>query len=172
MRKTIDTTFLKSLFSTLTKSLKSQNLLQSFTQMNQHICNIKLIYQYFVCIRTQLSEKKYNGLFAGPVCIINHHLHFKYNITVIYQSRFDRFLQTEIAWKLGCWWRRKFRVEKDDVELTGALNKILLENILPFHVADHFLHSPKGRTEVRQSICFFFHENCFLIYCFLQQMPQ
>ena len=65
MRKTIDTTFLKSLFSTLTKSLKSQNLLQSFTQMNQHTCNIKLIYQYFVCIRTQLSEKNITDFLLG-----------------------------------------------------------------------------------------------------------
>ena len=61
--------------------------------------------------------------------------------------------QTELIWKLGYMWRRRFRVEKEEVELTGALNKILVENILPAHVADHFLHSPRGRTEVGGVTC-------------------
>jgi len=36
-------------------------------------------------------------------------------------------------------WKAKLRVEQDDVETIGGINKILLENILPQHVAQHFL---------------------------------
>ncbi|RWS16946.1 hypothetical protein B4U79_08389 [Dinothrombium tinctorium] len=36
-------------------------------------------------------------------------------------------------------WRAKLRVEQDEVETMGGINKILLENILPAHVAQHFL---------------------------------
>ena len=34
------------------------------------------------------------------------------------------------------------------MEVMGSLNKLLLENILPAHVADHFLNSPRGKNEV------------------------
>ncbi|CAG2102177.1 unnamed protein product, partial [Medioppia subpectinata] len=38
-------------------------------------------------------------------------------------------------------WRSRLRVEQHDVELLGGINKILLENILPQHVAKHFMLS-------------------------------
>ena len=39
-------------------------------------------------------------------------------------------------------------MERDEVETMGSLNKILLENILPAHVADHFLKSGRRFSEV------------------------
>ena len=36
-------------------------------------------------------------------------------------------------------WKAALRVEQEDVETYGGINKILLENILPQHVAQHFL---------------------------------
>ena len=53
-----------------------------------------------------------------------------------------------MTWKLGLLWRQKFGVEKQEVETFGSLNKLLLENVLPFHVADHFLNTARGRSEV------------------------
>ncbi|CAG2168590.1 unnamed protein product [Oppiella nova] len=38
-------------------------------------------------------------------------------------------------------WRARLGVEQADVEVMGGINKILLENILPQHVAKHFLLS-------------------------------
>ena len=38
-------------------------------------------------------------------------------------------------------WKNKLKVEQDEVETMRGINKILLENILPAHVADHFLAS-------------------------------
>ena len=38
-------------------------------------------------------------------------------------------------------WKSKLAVEQNDVEVMGGINKILLENILPEHVAQHFLSS-------------------------------
>jgi len=48
--------------------------------------------------------------------------------------------------------RRKFGVEKAEVETMVSVNKVLLENILPAHVADHFLISPH-RQEVAAVSC-------------------
>ena len=54
----------------------------------------------------------------------------------------------EITSKLDFIWRRKFGVEKEEVETMASVNKILLESILPAHVADYFLISPHRHTEV------------------------
>ena len=45
-------------------------------------------------------------------------------------------------------WRVRLRVEQDEEETMRGYNKVLLENILPAHVAQHFLTSGSV-TEVR-----------------------
>ncbi|XP_075559692.1 adenylate cyclase type 2 Ac76E isoform X2 [Dermacentor variabilis] len=44
--------------------------------------------------------------------------------------------------------RAKLRVEHDEMETMGSINKILLENILPAHVAAHFLNSSRLSQEL------------------------
>lgn len=44
--------------------------------------------------------------------------------------------------------RAKLRVEHDEMETMGSINKILLENILPAHVASHFLNSSRLSQEL------------------------
>lgn len=45
--------------------------------------------------------------------------------------------------RLDFLWKTKFKVEHDEVETMGSLTKVLLENILPAHVASHFLNSDR-----------------------------
>ncbi|KAK2576760.1 hypothetical protein KPH14_005405 [Odynerus spinipes] len=47
--------------------------------------------------------------------------------------------QVEYTSRTDFLWKNKLRVEQDEVETMRGINKILLENILPAHVADHFL---------------------------------
>ncbi|KYM85050.1 Adenylate cyclase type 2 [Atta colombica] len=47
--------------------------------------------------------------------------------------------QVEYTSRMDILWKSKLRVEQDEVETMRGINKILLENILPAHVADHFL---------------------------------
>ncbi|XP_012285023.1 adenylate cyclase type 2 [Orussus abietinus] len=47
--------------------------------------------------------------------------------------------QIEYTSRTDFLWKSKLRVEQDEVETMRGINKILLENILPAHVADHFL---------------------------------
>ena len=58
-------------------------------------------------------------------------------------------LQIEHTSRLDFIWKEKFKMERDEIETMGSLNKILLENILPAHVADHFLKSGRRFSEVR-----------------------
>lgn len=48
--------------------------------------------------------------------------------------------QVEYTSRSDFLWRSKLKVEQEEVETMGGINKILLENILPAHVAQHFLH--------------------------------
>ena len=65
------------------------------------------------------------------------------------------FQQIEHTSRLDFIWKEKFKVERDEVETMGSLNKILLENILPAHVADHFLKSGKRFSEVTDQVLSF-----------------
>lgn len=56
-------------------------------------------------------------------------------------------LQSESTARADFLWQSKLRVEQDEVETMGSINKILLENILPAHVAEHFLNNNR-QTEV------------------------
>ncbi|XP_034941918.1 adenylate cyclase type 2 [Chelonus insularis] len=47
--------------------------------------------------------------------------------------------QLEYTARTDFLWETKLRIEQDDVETMRGINKILLENILPAHVARHFL---------------------------------
>lgn len=55
--------------------------------------------------------------------------------------------QVEFTSRSDFLWKAKLRVEQDEVETMGGINKILLENILPAHVAQHFLLSCTGNSD-------------------------
>ena len=59
----------------------------------------------------------------------------------------QRNRQIERSLRCNFLWKQKLRVEQDDVETIGGINKILLENILPQHVAQHFLLMSTGQTD-------------------------
>uniref|UniRef100_A0A1Y1L9N5 adenylate cyclase n=1 Tax=Photinus pyralis TaxID=7054 RepID=A0A1Y1L9N5_PHOPY len=54
--------------------------------------------------------------------------------------------QIEFTSRTDYLWKSKLMVEQDEVETMRGINKILLENILPAHVADHYL-ATRGDTQ-------------------------
>jgi adenylate cyclase 2 len=52
--------------------------------------------------------------------------------------------QIEYILRLDFQWTMKLERDKDEDALIGSVNKMLLENILPMHVADRFLHVKTG----------------------------
>ena len=53
------------------------------------------------------------------------------------------YFQVEVTNRLDFIWRRQCQHETEEVKMTGSLNKMLLENILPVHVADYFMGGNK-----------------------------
>jgi hypothetical protein len=51
--------------------------------------------------------------------------------------------QIEYTNRLGYSWQLQFHAETEEMKLTAGLNKVLLENILPAHVAAYFLQGAR-----------------------------
>ncbi|XP_035785727.1 adenylate cyclase type 2-like isoform X2 [Anopheles albimanus] len=56
--------------------------------------------------------------------------------------------QGEYASRTDFLWKAKLKVEQEEVETMRGINKILLENILPAHVAQHFLKKERAVQEL------------------------
>ncbi|XP_034256486.1 adenylate cyclase type 5-like [Thrips palmi] len=65
-------------------------------------------------------------------------------------------LHTEATYRLDFLWKLQATEEKEDMEHLEAYNRKLLANILPVHVAEHFLNSDKNSDEL-------YHEQCDLV---------
>ncbi|KAB0369643.1 hypothetical protein FD755_018636 [Muntiacus reevesi] len=51
----------------------------------------------------------------------------------------DDYSQNEYYCRLDFLWKNKFKKEREEIETMENLNRVLLENVLPAHVAEHFL---------------------------------
>ncbi|XP_063103213.1 adenylate cyclase type 7 isoform X2 [Cavia porcellus] len=82
--------------------------------------------------------------------MINFYLVLFY-VTLVMLSR-----QIDYYCRLDCLWKRKFKKEHEEFETMENVNRLLLENVLPAHVAAHFigdkLNEPQlGRGPTAQS---------------------
>jgi len=55
--------------------------------------------------------------------------------------------QIEFTSRTDFLWKAKLKVEQEEVETMRGINKILLENILPAHVAEHFLDNRNHQVQ-------------------------
>ncbi|XP_068618932.1 adenylate cyclase type 6 [Battus philenor] len=72
--------------------------------------------------------------------------------------------QTESTYRLDFIWKLQANDEKEDMEHLEAYNRKLLANILPEHVAQHFLRSDKNIDEL-------YHEQCESVCVMFASIP-
>ncbi|CAG9853898.1 unnamed protein product [Phyllotreta striolata] len=72
--------------------------------------------------------------------------------------------QTEATYRLDFVWKLQATEEKEDMEHLEAYNRKLLANILPVHVAEHFLNSEKNNDEL-------YHEQCDFVCIMFASIP-
>ena len=58
--------------------------------------------------------------------------------------------QVELAARSDFQWQYKLSCEEEGVDTMRGINKILLENILPAHVAEHYLLRVQGVSGILQ----------------------
>ena len=54
-------------------------------------------------------------------------------------------------------WRERLKAEEEEVETMQGINRILLENLLPAHVAQHYLAVLQVNETIKKNIFFFAH---------------
>uniref|UniRef100_A0A8C8SX67 adenylate cyclase n=1 Tax=Pelusios castaneus TaxID=367368 RepID=A0A8C8SX67_9SAUR len=80
-----------------------------------------------------------------PIVMTNLYLALFY-ITLILFSR-----QIEYYCRLDCLWKNKFKKEHEQFETMENVNRLLLENVLPAHVAAHFIGDKLNEDWYHQS---------------------
>eukprot|EP00079_Xenopus_tropicalis_P034624 XP_017948395.1 PREDICTED: adenylate cyclase type 7 isoform X3 [Xenopus tropicalis] len=66
-----------------------------------------------------------------------------YYLTLVLLAR-----QVEYYSRLDCLWKRKFRKEDEEIETMENLNQLLLENVLPAHVAAYFIDDNRSNEDL------------------------
>ncbi|XP_041047108.1 adenylate cyclase type 7 isoform X2 [Carcharodon carcharias] len=56
--------------------------------------------------------------------------------------------QNEYCCRLDFLWKNKFKKEREEIETMENLNRLLLENVLPRHVAEHFIGENKKNEDL------------------------
>ncbi|CAH1779963.1 unnamed protein product [Owenia fusiformis] len=74
-------------------------------------------------------------------------------LTVMFVTLIVLDRQTERNSRLDFLWQTKIEQEKDELERSEMLNTMLLENILPRHVAEHFCSPELGKGSVYHRHC-------------------
>ncbi|XP_055378499.1 uncharacterized protein LOC129610136 isoform X2 [Condylostylus longicornis] len=82
-----------------------------------------------------------------------------FTIALIFHSH-----QTEATYRLDFIWKLQATEEKEDMEHLQAYNRKLLENILPVHVAEHFLSRDKNIDDL-------YHEQCDSVCIMFASIP-
>jgi len=72
--------------------------------------------------------------------------------------------QTESTYRLDFLWKLQATDEKEEMEHLQAYNKKLLSNILPVHVAEHFLSCDKNNDDL-------YHEQCSSVCIIFASIP-
>ncbi|XP_019063833.1 adenylate cyclase type 7 isoform X2 [Fukomys damarensis] len=77
--------------------------------------------------------------------MINFYL-FLFYLTLVMLSR-----QIDYYCRLDCLWKKKFKKEHEEFETMENVNRLLLENVLPAHVAAHFIGDKLNEDWYHQS---------------------
>lgn len=116
------------------------------------LLNIAPCWQWGCCGHSLGNITKTNSTLSSPSCswrdlqtTINFALVLFY-VTLALLSR-----QIDYYCRLDCLWKKKFKKEHEEFETMENVNRLLLENVLPAHVAAHFIGDKLNEDWYHQS---------------------
>ncbi|XP_030650003.1 adenylate cyclase type 7 [Chanos chanos] len=103
-----------------------------------------VLYNFTRCCatNTSLATLKEAGLFKHPQCMSCVYITL-FLFTMLLISR-----QNEYCWRQDFWLKNKNQTEQDEIETRENLNRLLLENVLPAHVATLFVGENKKNEDL------------------------
>ncbi|KAB0407025.1 hypothetical protein E2I00_016233, partial [Balaenoptera physalus] len=113
--------------------------------------NISPCWQWDCCGHSLGNLTKTNGTLSSPSCswdlktMINFYLVLFYTTLIMLSRQIDYYC------RLDCLWKKKFKKEHEEFETMENVNRLLLENVLPAHVAAHFIGDKLNEDWYHQS---------------------
>ncbi|XP_055268782.1 adenylate cyclase type 7 isoform X2 [Moschus berezovskii] len=114
--------------------------------------NIFLNWQWGCCGHSLGNLTGTNGTLSGPSScpwrlktMINFYLVLFYTTLIMLSRQIDYYC------RLDCLWKKKFKKEHEEFETMENVNRLLLENVLPAHVAAHFIGDKLNEDWYHQS---------------------
>ncbi|XP_076988511.1 adenylate cyclase type 7 isoform X2 [Tamandua tetradactyla] len=114
--------------------------------------NISPCQHWRCCNHSQSNRNETSDALSSPPCswmdvrtMINFYLVLFY-VTLVLLSR-----QIDYYCRLDCLWKKKFKKEQEEFETMENVNRLLLENVLPAHVAAHFIGDKLNEDWYHQS---------------------
>lgn len=119
----------------------------------------------FVAVYLYYSKEvsRYGCLSSSEMTVTQHYLNIVI-LTAFVVALIIHGQQTEATYRLDFVWKLQATEEKEDMEHLEAYNRKLLANILPVHVAEHFLSGEKNNDEL-------YHEQCDFVCIMFASIP-
>ncbi|XP_006106034.2 adenylate cyclase type 7 [Myotis lucifugus] len=114
--------------------------------------HLSLCAQWDCCGPGLRNRTETNATLSSPACswsdlktMISFYLVLFYATLVLLSRQIDYYC------RLDCLWKKKFKKEREEFETMESVNRLLLENVLPAHVAAHFIGDKLNEDWYHQS---------------------
>uniref|UniRef100_A0A8C3VMH9 Adenylate cyclase type 7 n=1 Tax=Catagonus wagneri TaxID=51154 RepID=A0A8C3VMH9_9CETA len=114
--------------------------------------NISPCWQWDCCGHGLGNLTKSNGtLSSSPSCSWDLKTMINFYLVLFYATLIMLSRQIDYYCRLDCLWKKKFKKEHEEFETMENVNRLLLENVLPAHVAAHFIGDKLNEDWYHQS---------------------
>uniref|UniRef100_A0A4X1TXT1 adenylate cyclase n=1 Tax=Sus scrofa TaxID=9823 RepID=A0A4X1TXT1_PIG len=114
--------------------------------------NISPCWQWDCCGHSLGNLTKTNGTFSSsPSCSWDLKTMINFYLVLFYATLIMLSRQIDYYCRLDCLWKKKFKKEHEEFETMENVNRLLLENVLPAHVAAHFIGDKLNEDWYHQS---------------------
>ncbi|XP_015428125.1 PREDICTED: adenylate cyclase type 7 [Myotis davidii] len=114
--------------------------------------HLSLCAQWDCCGPGLRNHTETNATLSSPACswsylktMISFYLVLFYATLILLSRQIDYYC------RLDCLWKKKFKKEHEEFETMESVNRLLLENVLPAHVAAHFIGDKLNEDWYHQS---------------------
>ncbi|EPQ16466.1 Adenylate cyclase type 7 [Myotis brandtii] len=114
--------------------------------------HLSLCAQWDCCGLGLRNRTETNATLSSPACSWSDlKTMISFYLVLFYATLVSLSRQIDYYCRLDCLWKKKFKKEREEFETMESVNRLLLENVLPAHVAAHFIGDKLNEDWYHQS---------------------
>ncbi|XP_070254455.1 adenylate cyclase type 7 [Myotis yumanensis] len=114
--------------------------------------HLSLCAQWDCCGPGLRNRTETNATLSSPACSwADLKTMISFYLVLFYATLVSLSRQIDYYCRLDCLWKKKFKKEREEFETMESVNRLLLENVLPAHVAAHFIGDKLNEDWYHQS---------------------